>query len=64
MNGELVKIDRGIIQLKMQQLMDHLSMQFTFFITIYFIYLSAPPNNMELYFLILDVALILPEMIF
>jgi len=34
------------------------------FIIIYFIYLSASPNNMELYFYILDVALSLPEMIF
>ena len=53
MNGELVKIDRGIIQLKMEHLLDYLSMQLTFVLLhlgIYFIYLSASPNNMELYF--------------
>jgi hypothetical protein len=66
MNGELVKIDRAIIQLKMEHLLDYLSMQFTFVLLhlcIYFIYVSASSNNMELYFLILDVALSLPEMI-
>jgi len=53
MNGELVKIDRGIIQLKMEHLIDSLSMQFKFVLLhlcIYFIYLRASPNNMELYF--------------
>jgi hypothetical protein len=60
------KIDRAIIQLKMEHLLDYLSMQFTFVLLhlcIYFIYVSASSNNMELYFLILDVALSLPEMI-
>jgi hypothetical protein len=38
MNGELVKIDRGIIQLKIEHLIDYSSMQFTFVL----LHLSLP----------------------
>ena len=64
MNGELAKIDRGIIQLKMEHLIDYLSMQFTFLL-LYISFTLVHHQIMWNYiFNMLDVALSLPEMIF